>query len=201
MKGKTLSSQSQGLVLSLLNYFQQEKDNGGPLLPLLAVQERVAQALSISLSTITRIQRRLSSNDNVLRSPGKKRPRKKSKTTDLSDAVRHNIRDTVYQMYSEKKHVTIANLNKTLKEKELASISNSSLQRVLPTIGFKYKKDGNRRFLVEQSSIALLRTKFLRSYNDYVNTSSHQIVFMDETWIFSRKAIYCCPCRERKRIC
>ncbi|CAH2002227.1 unnamed protein product [Acanthoscelides obtectus] len=160
MKGKTLSSQSQGLVLSLLNYFQQEKGNGGPLLPLLAVQERVAQALSISLSTITRIQRRLSSNDNVLRSPGKKRPRKKSKTTDLSDAVRHNIRDTVYQMYSEKKHVTIANLNKTLKEKELASISNRSLQRVLPTIGFKYKKDGNRRFLVEQSSIALLRTKF-----------------------------------------
>ncbi|CAH2006768.1 unnamed protein product [Acanthoscelides obtectus] len=44
---------------------------------------RVAQALSISLSTITRIQRRLSSNDNVLRSPGKKRPRKKSKTTDF----------------------------------------------------------------------------------------------------------------------
>ncbi|CAH2005541.1 unnamed protein product [Acanthoscelides obtectus] len=173
MKGKSLSSQSQGLVLSLLNYFQQEKDNEGPLLPLSAVQERVAQALSISLSTITRIQRRLSSNDNVLRSPGKKRPRKKSKTTDLSDAVRHNIRDTVYQMYSEKKHVTIANLNNTLKEKELASISNSSLQRVLPTIGFKYKKDGNRRFLVEQSSIALLRTKFLRSYNDYVTTSSH----------------------------
>ncbi|CAH1962594.1 unnamed protein product [Acanthoscelides obtectus] len=32
-------SQSQGLVLSLLNYFQQEKDDGGPLLPLLAVQE------------------------------------------------------------------------------------------------------------------------------------------------------------------
>ncbi|CAH1996865.1 unnamed protein product [Acanthoscelides obtectus] len=159
MKGKTLSSQSRGLVLFLL-------------LPLLAVQERVARALSISLSTITRIQRRLSSNDNVLRSPGKKRPRKKSKTTDLSHAVRHNIRDTVYQMYSEsnddeQKHVTIVNLNKTLKEKELASISNSSLQRVLPTIGFKYKKDGNRRFLVEQSSIALLRTKFLRSYNDY----------------------------------
>ncbi|CAH1970170.1 unnamed protein product [Acanthoscelides obtectus] len=74
MKGKTLGSQSQGLVLPLLNYFQQEKDNGGPLLPLLAVQERVAQALSISLSTITRIQRRLSSNENVLRSPGKKRP-------------------------------------------------------------------------------------------------------------------------------
>ncbi|CAH2010302.1 unnamed protein product [Acanthoscelides obtectus] len=163
MKGKTLSSQSQGLVLSLLNYFQQEKDNGGPLLPLLAVQERVAQALSISLSTITRIQRRLSSNDNVLRSPGKKRPRKKSKTTDLSDAVRHNIRDTVYQMYSEsndneQKHVTIANLNKTLKEKELASISNSSLQRVLPTIGFKYKKDGNRRFLVEQSTYAKMNS-------------------------------------------
>ncbi|CAH2006315.1 unnamed protein product [Acanthoscelides obtectus] len=147
MKGKTLSSQSQGLVLSLLNYFQQEKDNGGPLLPLLAVQERVAQALSISLSTITRIQ--------------------------------------IFCFVSEK-HVTIANLNKTLKEKELASISNSSLQRVLPTIGFKYKKDGNRRFLVEQSSIALLRTKCLRSYNDYVNTSSHQIVFMDETWIFSK---------------
>ncbi|CAH1982278.1 unnamed protein product [Acanthoscelides obtectus] len=166
------ANEGPGLVLSLLNYFQQEKDNGGPLLPLLAVQERVA--LSISLSTITRIQRRLSSNGNVLRSPGKKRPRKKSKTTDLHDAVRHNIRDTVYQMYSEKKHVTIANLNKTLKEKELASISNSSLQRLLPTIGFKYKKDGNRRFLVEQSSIALLRTKFLRTYAK-MNSGWHDV--------------------------
>ncbi|CAH2007851.1 unnamed protein product [Acanthoscelides obtectus] len=89
-------------MLSLLNYFQQEKDNGGPLLPLSAVKEGVAWALNISLSTITRIQRRLSSsNDNVLRSPGKKRPRKKSKTTDLSDAVKHSMRDTVHQMYSE----------------------------------------------------------------------------------------------------
>ncbi|CAH1963057.1 unnamed protein product [Acanthoscelides obtectus] len=55
----------------------------------------------------------------------------------------------MYQMYREKKHVTIANLNKTLKEKELASISNSSLQRVLPTIGFKYKKMNQLVVLME----------------------------------------------------
>lgn len=38
-KGRTLRSQSQQLVVNLLNYFQREKENGGNLLPLSAVQE------------------------------------------------------------------------------------------------------------------------------------------------------------------
>lgn len=39
MPGKRLNSQAQSLVLSVLNYFEEEKRNGGPLLPISAVRE------------------------------------------------------------------------------------------------------------------------------------------------------------------
>lgn len=39
MRGQPLNSQSQELVWSLINYFQKEKENNGPLIPLDAVLE------------------------------------------------------------------------------------------------------------------------------------------------------------------
>lgn len=60
------------------------------------------------------------------------------------------------------------------------------MHRLLPALGFKYKKDDNRRFLIEQTSIALHRTKFLRSYIDNLKTGQRQVIFLDETWIFAK---------------
>lgn len=39
MPGKPLKSQSQQLVINLLDYFEREKTNGGPLESLNAVQD------------------------------------------------------------------------------------------------------------------------------------------------------------------
>lgn len=38
-RGKALNSQSQQLVLNLLEYFEREKENHGPLISLDAIQE------------------------------------------------------------------------------------------------------------------------------------------------------------------
>lgn len=43
MPGKRLSEQSKDLVVKLLNYFKQERDNKGPLLPVTAVYEVILQ--------------------------------------------------------------------------------------------------------------------------------------------------------------
>ena len=55
MPGSVLHKTAKNLVLNLLEYFQNEKDNGGPLLSVNSVQERVASALKIGRSTIGRI--------------------------------------------------------------------------------------------------------------------------------------------------
>lgn len=39
IKDRTLKSQSQQLILNLLNYFEREKVNKGPLLSLASIQE------------------------------------------------------------------------------------------------------------------------------------------------------------------
>lgn len=64
-------------------------------------------------------------------------------------------------------------------------MSNSSLLRVLHRIGFRFKRDDNRRALMELPHIALLRINFLRVYMDNLRANDpREVVFLDETWIF-----------------
>ncbi|KAK4872331.1 hypothetical protein RN001_014360 [Aquatica leii] len=102
IQGKTLRSQSRQMVVNLLAYFQQEKDNGGPLIPLTSVQERVSTALGVSLASVKRIKSEHKLNP-VLSSPGKKRSRRKSKTVDLPESSKMIIRNTLYTMYTNSK--------------------------------------------------------------------------------------------------
>ena len=101
MWGETLKTQGQQLVFNLYNYFELEIKNGGPLKHISCVQKakdiislcyknfyRVAAALKTSKRTVYAIRRR-KENNQELSTPGKKIPRKKTKTTDLSEGRRH----------------------------------------------------------------------------------------------------------------
>ncbi|KAF5276978.1 hypothetical protein FQR65_LT16102 [Abscondita terminalis] len=123
------------MVINLLAYFEQEKDNGGPLIPLTCVQERVATALGISIASVKRVKSDHRSNP-TLSSPGKKRSRKKSKSEDLPESSKMCIRNTLYTMYTKKQQVIVNSLNVELKNKHIL-LSNRSLNRVLHEIGFK----------------------------------------------------------------
>ncbi|KAK4880524.1 hypothetical protein RN001_008670 [Aquatica leii] len=100
MPGNRLNSQSREMVIHLLAYFQKEKENGGPLESVNSVQERVAIALNISKRTVCSIKREKIENP-VLSSPGKKRPRIKTKTTDMPETLKMKIRDCLYNMYKD----------------------------------------------------------------------------------------------------
>lgn len=85
------------------------------------------------------------------------------------------------------KHVTLLTLKNELAEKEIIHTSRSSLSTLLKHIGFKFKKEDNRRSLIEKHDIALLRSVFLRKYVNALNSDSPRpIVFLDETWIYSK---------------
>ncbi|KAB0796612.1 hypothetical protein PPYR_10673, partial [Photinus pyralis] len=84
------------------------------------------------------------------------------------------------------KHVTVAALNAEIKNSHVL-LSDRSLNRAVHALRFKFKKDSNRRALIEKPNIAEMRTKFLRQYMQEIRSSSRRpIAFMDETWIYSK---------------
>ncbi|KAI4454381.1 hypothetical protein MML48_9g00004633 [Holotrichia oblita] len=90
-------------------------------------------------------------------------------------------------MYEERKHITLHTLKDQLKTKEIVSLSTKFLVTLLKDIGFKFRKDDNRRALVERHYVALMRSVFLKKYVDnLVSSTPRPVVFLDETWIYSK---------------
>jgi hypothetical protein len=99
---KKLNSRCKELVASLANYFEQERDNNGPFLPLTSVRERVAAALKLSVSTVSNISKAMKSHQRF-KSPPKKRIRTKS-VNNTAIVNTSGIRDTIYSMYEASKY-------------------------------------------------------------------------------------------------
>ncbi|KAL1488382.1 hypothetical protein ABEB36_014856 [Hypothenemus hampei] len=100
MPGKTLHSQARNLVANLLEYFEAERDNKGPLISVNAVHQRVADALKISVGTVASIKK-CKDQHKLLTSPGTSRSRQKLKTRDLDENTKMDVRNTLYNMYLE----------------------------------------------------------------------------------------------------
>ncbi|GJQ69710.1 hypothetical protein Trydic_g22281 [Trypoxylus dichotomus] len=65
----------------------------------------------------------------------KKRPRRKTRTEDLPEAVKINIRNAVYSMYSQSKLLTLANQHQTEKKyqvHEILKVKGHTLLRIPP---------------------------------------------------------------------
>lgn len=88
LKKTVLSSESREFVIRMRDYFECENQNGGPLLQVSQVRERVADALGIGKATISRVTKdkygETSMAENVLSTPNKKR-RKCCSVTDIDD--------------------------------------------------------------------------------------------------------------------
>ncbi|KPJ03182.1 hypothetical protein RR46_06340 [Papilio xuthus] len=83
-KKSVLEKRAREFVVLLRDYFEREQQNGGPLLPLTRVVERVSDALQIGTNTVCRITRekygKSGMEDNELVTPNKVRERRKRKT-------------------------------------------------------------------------------------------------------------------------
>ncbi|KAJ3655698.1 hypothetical protein Zmor_014818 [Zophobas morio] len=58
MEGKRLSSRAQDIVFNLIEHFALEKENGGPLISLNGIEQRVADVLSVTRRTVSKIKRK-----------------------------------------------------------------------------------------------------------------------------------------------
>ncbi|KAK4886850.1 hypothetical protein RN001_003121 [Aquatica leii] len=103
------------LIHNLVDYFNQEKQNNGPLIPLTAVHARVSDALKIDTKTISNALRRHQNQDeNKENEP----QRKSLKTKDMDERQKSEIRTTIYNMYINHEHVTLDTLLTKIKERE-----------------------------------------------------------------------------------
>lgn len=90
-------------------------------------------------------------------------------------------------MCAEKKHITLKVLLEEIRKKEIFHLSLSSLNKLLKSIGFKYKRINNRKILCEKDSVVKLRTAFLRKFIQIQKEATfNNFVYLDETWIFQR---------------
>ncbi|CAG9134593.1 unnamed protein product [Plutella xylostella] len=146
-RGRTIQSQSRELIVKLHDYFERESLNGGPLVPVAQVHDRIIDALGIGTKTIRKVLKEKygpsGSEDNVLRTPKK---RKKSKpVTGIDSFDADAIRNHIYGYYSRKEYPTVSKLLVSLKEAGLFTGSATSLVTVMKQIGFEYKRVTNER--------------------------------------------------------
>lgn len=173
-QGTPFKSQSRVFVKRLREYFQRECDNNGPLLPVRKVTERAADALGISRRSVTNI-----TNNPVIETPGKKRVRTKP-VRDIDSFTETAIRNVVYELYRNKELPTRKKILTILKERDIFDGCLTSLLHVLHSLGFKWKKINNRKFLMERSDIVAMRCDFLRKI---MKVDMEKVVFIDETWV------------------
>lgn len=179
-----LNSEVREFVVRLRDYFAREQQNGGPLLPLDNVRDRVADALGIGKATVSRITKEKfgesSMEDNKLLTPKKKKKRL-CHITEPDDFDLDAIRNHIYGYYLRGELPTCQKLLSSLKAAELFKGGATSLRIVLKKCGFRYKKCDKRKILMERTDIALLRCDFLRKIKQIDNWE--KVVYLDETWL------------------
>lgn len=144
-KRQVLNGQTRQFVILLRDYFKREHENGGTLLPVSQVVERVADAFNISRRTVSRICKE---QYEPKLSP-KKRNRKKP-VTDLDDAEKDAIRRHVNEYYTRKEQPSFEKILLSLKTAGLFNGEKTSLRKILKKIGFHFKTRERKKGPVEK---------------------------------------------------
>ena len=84
-------------------------------------------------------------------------------------------------MYERKEHVTLPKLLTVLKDDGLFSGGRTKLRLLLKDMGFRYRKQDNRRYYYEQPRITEQRHTYLCKIM-HNRVEKRPVVFLDETW-------------------
>ncbi len=184
-----LHKQAREKVFSVYQYFKLERDHGGPLLSVANCEQRTADAFNVSLRTMQRIVKEAKSSEEEkgevqFHSPGKTWQRNKP-VTGLDEFDRSLLRRKVLEFYNKGQFPTAKKLVQEMKQAMGFAGSQSSMLRILKSLGFKYRKSNDgRKFLMERNDIAAARTVFLRTMHDLGNsTEDRTVYYLDETWL------------------
>ncbi|XP_031829397.1 uncharacterized protein LOC116425591 [Nomia melanderi] len=187
-RGKTIRSEARNIIRRVIRKCDEESRKNQMLIPLKQSTARAAEYVGVSERSIVRIRKEDANTDEnqLLASPGKKRPRREDTTFHYSQEDQKVIRDTVYDFYVNKKIVpTGPKILEAIKEKIEFPWSVHSLYRVLRRIGFKWRNSNSiRKVLIEKPSIVAWRGKYIKSIQEY-RAQNRNIIYLTETWVDS----------------
>ena len=164
---KVIHSQSRKIIYNVYKFMKSE----GKETSERKLQERVAQACGVSLSSVFRIIKEASAYTGDTKSfstPHKKRPRKKVKT-DIDDFDKCTIRRIIHDCHTtEGERPTLKVILRILRERINYNGSVSSLRQIIRQMGFRWKRaENNRKLLIEKHDIINLRVDFIRKIQQY----------------------------------
>lgn len=189
VRNKTVRSQSREIVANVHAFMKNEADEGTFIIDLKKVQERVSKATGVSKRSVIRIMKEhkgvCEGLNDTFSTPGKKHKVPK-RVTEIDDFDKCVIRRTVHNFYVQQKTLpTVKKLLPVLKESIGFKGGQSSLNKILKTLGFKWMKTkNNRKILTEKHDIQFQRTQYLTAVQKY-RQDNRPIIYTDETYIHS----------------
>lgn len=186
-KGKTIHSEARNIVGHIIQECDNESRNGRLTYSLDQANLRAANYTGISVRTVSRIRKDISTApDTSLSTPGKHRKRPEERNVTCDDFDRRVIRDVIEDFYLVQKRVpTCPKLLAAIRDKIDFPWGVHTLRRILKEMGFKWKKCGDKRkILVERPNIVHWRCEYLKSMRRF-REEKRPIVYVDESWVDS----------------
>ncbi|CAH2102996.1 unnamed protein product [Euphydryas editha] len=208
-KGKTYRGGDRNIILKVVRFFEKEKQNGSPIIPVQRALDRASEATGVSIRTLRNIKneaKKLRSTTPTpgtsadtqevkLNTPKKKKP--SGKKLEIDDFVICAIRNIVESFYSVKKEIpTLEKILNVAKTELNFPGQKTTLRKILKEkLSYKFKKFKNiRDFLVQKPDRAAWRAKYLRRLkeNDELGADKKLVTYVDETWVHSDYTVAKC---------
>lgn len=190
--GKVIHSQSREIVSNVYKFMKEEADRGTLTIPLSKARQRTAAATGVSERIVTKINTELQklnesreSELTCFSTPNKNRIRRRP-VTDLDDFDKCVVRRLVYNFHVQEHRLpTVKLLLNSLKESINFTGCEKSLRCILKELGFQWRRTGNnRKLLIESSDIREKRISYLRALKRY-RQEGRPIIYLDESYVLS----------------
>lgn len=170
------------VVVNIKQFFEREKAEGHSIFPN-NIMARLEVATGIPNRTI-----------HILLGPSKAGQGKRgAKKIEVDDFDRQAIMRKVHEFYQRKEFSTLEKLLEILRTDISFTGGRTTLWRILRELGFKFKKQDGRKFLVEKPEIVMLRHQYLRKIRKLrASKPPCKFIYLDETWINANHTVKKC---------
>ena len=170
------SDDVKNIIINLKNFFDLEKQSKSAI-SMDNVMDRLEVATKIPKTSLYRI---------VKGKLATKKSKKSGKSIEIDNFDKQFIIRTIHNFYRRKEFPTLDKLLKILREEINFRGGRTTLFRFLKKLGFRYKKQDGRKFLVERAEVVMLRHQYLRKMKKIRKEKpAANIFYLDETWINS----------------
>lgn len=181
-----LNGQSKLIVNNVYLFMKRENER----LTESQILDKTSEATKIPRTTIWRIVKESDKLNKlaVFQTTKKKQIRPKP-VTGIDDFDQGVIKRIIHNFHiTDKELPTIRKLKEKLKADLNFQGSETSLRKIVKSLGFRWKKtENNRKILIEKSNIRLLRIEYLKKIKNY-RQENRPIIYTDESYVHSTHA-------------